>query len=578
MKKGVILLLTVLLCGLCVAAFAGESAHEMAFSDLFFRPEIRLNSDVQSAGFFISPDLSGKPAGRITADDEVTLAGAGKKYWIVRYGEQTGYVSRSRMSVTGAADGHAPVSSIVLSSTIEIPAAMVRPRDEEYIAPEGTMELSGTVDYLAFFLWDEWQRKLERTWVFFPDEPVSTLNAADWYRIMPTKDLKAGRKTLCIEGFSGGNGVVLARLPFFVAGKTDDPVNLNGRCTFLPNDDRLLDGRVETYWSPSEKRPEVTITLPEDGSAALVQIEWYEIPDKTEITVADGSGNVILNQSLETGFYVDAVSLPEGARTIAIHPYGKRVRMSSVRIYGEDYPREVVQRWQDMPDKLDILLFSTHQDDEVLFYSGLVPWYSHLGKKIGIVYMANCTRARYREALDGMWISGLRIHPVFLGYRDKDVASIDVATNIWQGSQTAVVRQIRRCRPDIIVVQDQNGEYGHTQHRLTSRQVCEGVKLAADPEFDPESAAEYGVWDTPKLYVHLYEENQVHMNWNIPLEECGGLTPWQIAVEAFEMHHSQYGYFRMERQSVTYDSSLFGLYRSTVGPDTSGNDMFDNLE
>ena len=43
------------------------------------------------------------------------------------------------------------------------------------------------------------------------------------------------------------------------------------------------------------------------------------------------------------------------------------------------------------------------------------------------------------------------------------------------------------------------------------------------------------------------------------------------------MHHSQYGYFRMERQSITYDSSLFGLYRSTVGPDKAGNDLFENI-
>ena len=68
------------------------------------------------------------------------------------------------------------------------------------------------------------------------------------------------------------------------------------------------------------------------------------------------------------------------------------------------------------------------------------------------------------------------------------------------------------------------------------------------------------------------------MNWNIPMEECGGFTPWEIAVASFEMHHSQYGYFRMERQSIEYDSSLFGLYRSVVGPDSSGNDMFENLE
>ncbi len=153
-----------------------------------------------------------------------------------------------------------------------------------------------------------------------------------------------------------------------------------------------------------------------------------------------------------------------------------------------------------------------------------------------------------------------------------------VAANIWPGSQEAIVREIRRCKPDVVVVQDLNGEYGHTQHKLTSLQVCQGVEYAADPSYDPESAAEYGTWNVKKLYVHLYEKNQVHMNWHIPLPEYGGFTPWEIAVEAFEMHHSQYGYFRMEKQSLTYDSSCFGLYSSTVGMDRSGDDMLENIE
>ena len=578
MKKAMLILAAAILCILCITASAEETIPEMTFCDLSFRLELRPASGVKSAGVYQSADLSGKPAERIAADSGLILLGSGKKSWKIQYGDKTGYVSKSKMNLVGIPDGHAPVSGAVSSSTLRMANTMVRPKDEDYILLNGAQELSVPVDYFAFFLWDEWQGKLERTWLYAPEKPVSAADAADWQRVMTTKGLNAGRKMLCIQGFSSGSGIVLARLPFFVAGKAEDPANLNSLCTFLPNDQRLLDSNPETCWSPTEKRKELTITLPEHTPAALLQVEWYKPPEKTEITVSDKAGKILLNRTLETGFYVDAVELPENACTVVIHPYGTRLRMSSVRVYGKDYPREVVQQWQPMPEKMDLLLFSTHQDDEILFFSGLVPWYSHLGEKLGIVYMANCGRARCREALDGIWISGMRIHPVFLGYKDADVSSFDVATNLWPDSQTAIVREIRRCKPDVIVVQDLNGEYGHTQHRLTSSQVCRGTELAADPSYDPESAAQYGTWDVKKLYVHLYENNQVHMDWHIPLEELGGFTPWEIAVEAFEMHHSQYGYFRMERQSITYDSSLFGLYRTTVGPDTTGNDMFEHID
>ena len=578
MRKTALFLVLVLLCGISLPSLSEGSVHEMSFCGLSFRLETRFASGSKSAGLYDSPDLSGKPADRLNSMANVTLTGVRKKSWQVQDGEKSGYVSKSKVTVTGVPDGNAPVSALVADSTLKLEPTMVRPRDEDYILLEGSLELTEPADFLAFFLWDEWQGELERTWLFSPEAPSETLDAAEWSRAMPTKNLNAGRKMLCIQGFFAGRSEVLARIPFFVAGKVADPANLNSLCKFLPNDAHLLDSNPETYWGPSEKRPEVTITLPEDTPAALVQMEWYKPPEKTEVTVTDASGKELLHETLETGFYVDAVALPKGARTVVIHPYGTRVRMSSVRVYGEDYPHELVQQWKQVPEKLDILLFSTHQDDEILFFSGLVPWYGHLGKEIGIVYMSNCGRARYREALDGIWLSGMQNHPIFLGYPDKDVASINVATNLWPGAQEAVVRQIRRCKPDIVVVQDRAGEYGHTQHRLTSDLVCNGVLLAADPDYDPESAEEYGAWDVKKLYVHLYGENQVHMNWNIPLEECGGFTPWEIAVASFEMHHSQYGYFRMERQSVEYDSSLFGLYRTTVGPDRAGDDMFENLK
>ena len=577
MKKWVLFAAAVLLCGLWLAAAAGESALEMVLCPYSFRPKLEMKSAAKSVSLYAAPGLSGKPA-EVGADESLVLLGQVKDAWMVRCGDTVGYVEKSRMKLAAEIAGEEPVSGNVVSSSLALPCRMVRPREENYILPEGTIELAEPVDYLVIVLWDEWQQNVERIWTFFPETPVTRLDAADWSRLMPTKDLAGSRKMLCVEGVADGEVQVLARIPFFVAGKVKDPASLNSLCTFSPNEKVLQDHHPENYWRMPEKNPELTVTLPEGGEAALLQIEWFAPPEKAEVTVYGADGETLLLETLETGFYVDSVALPEKARTAVIHAYGKNIRMSSVHVYGSDYPRDRVQVWQPMPDKLDILLFSTHQDDEILFFSGLTPWYSHLGKTMGIVYMADCGRDRYREALEGIWFAGMRIHPVFLGYADRSLSGMEYAAKLWDGSQEEIVRQIRRCRPDVVVVQDRNGEYGHIQHCLTSLQVCLGVEYAADPSYDPESAAEYGAWEVKKLYVHLYEENLVHMDWHIPLEEYGGFTPWEIAVQAYEFHHSQYGFFKVERQGVEYDSSCFGLYRTAVGNDTAGNDMFEHID
>ena len=578
MRKRMLFLVAVLLCALGLSGAAGESALRMALCPYSFRIRLEMNTSMKTVGLYGTPGLTGRPAEQVNAESGLVLLGRVKDSWMVRHGDTVGYVERSRMKIAAEIGGTEPVSENVRASSLALPRSIIRRKEDGFIPLQGALELAEPVDYVAFILWDEWQRQTEQVWTLFPEAPVTRLEEGDWQRLMPTKDLTGGRKMLCIQGSVQGTAQVLARIPFFVDGKVMDPASLNSQCRFSPNERALQDHHPENYWRMPEKNPELTVTLPESGEAALLQLEWYAPPEKTEVTVSGPEGDTLLQETLETGFYLDSVFLPENARTVVIHPQGTNIRLSSVRVYDKDYPRDRVQVWQGMPEKLDMLLFSAHQDDEILFFSGLTPWYSHLGKSMGIVYMADCGRERYREAMEGIWFSGMRVHPVFLGYPDRGISGMEYAEKLWEGSQAEIVRQIRRSRPDVVVVQDRNGEYGHMQHRLTSLQVCRAVEYAADPSWDPASAAEYGAWEVKKLYVHLYEENRVHMDWHVPLGEYGGFTPWEVAVEAFEFHHTQQGFFKVERQGVEYDSACFGLYYSAVGPDTGKNDMFEHID
>ena len=89
----------------------------------------------------------------------------------------------------------------------------------------------------------------------------------------------------------------------------------------------------------------------------------------------------------------------------------------------------------------------------------------------------------------------------------------------------------------------------------------------------------------PKTYVHLYPENPIRMNWDIPTERFNGMTPYEVCKkQGFPAHKSQYkgfaGYFagRETADSIRENSPCeYGLYRSTVGADVQKDDLFENL-
>ena len=119
--------------------------------------------------------------------------------------------------------------------------------------------------------------------------------------------------------------------------------------------------------------------------------------------------------------------------------------------------------------------------------------------------------------------------------------------------------------------------------------LTQALEAAADESQFPESARRYGVWDTPKTYLHLYEENPIVMDWDRPLSRFDGMSAYQVTKQlGFPCHASQtdqyYWYFNWNLGTEDhatdiqrYSPCLYGLYRSTVGEDVEKNDFFENL-
>lgn len=258
-----------------------------------------------------------------------------------------------------------------------------------------------------------------------------------------------------------------------------------------------------------------------------------------------------------------------------------------MRVFTPGKVPDSVQIWSE-PEagKTDLVLFATHSDDDQLFFAGLLPYYGvERGYRVQVVYFTNHWNTyafRAHEMLDGLWAVGVRSYPIFAPYPDfYNANTLDRAFSILEeagydrDAMTGfMVEQLRRLRPQVVVGHDFDGEYGHIQHKVYAQLLADAVAVSGDENAYPQSAETYGAWDVPKTYIHLYEEDPIVMDWDQPMENFDGMTPYEVSrYRGFAAHGSQHEgwmkYFSSDKASgLTVNSPCYyGLYRTTVGPD-----------
>lgn len=502
------------------------------------------------------------------------IIGTAHPYYLVRAGEVTGYAKKSLVTVETL---QTPVEES-LCDTLSLTTATPG-RKEPYLSFQGTLTADGPLEGILMYIWDERQARLERSYVVPLERAASRIDATVLNETVVLKELTGGRKTLVVEGCTAEKTAVLFRSLIYVSGKLAEAPHVTEMCGGLQRS--VLDDNVDTAWTVNKKSASLTVTIPEKAHAALMTLEWKRLPDSFLVEMLDENGQVLAWIEKEDVFYLESIPLSERTRKVVITRTGNKAALGTLRVYAEGYSTRDVQEWKPLPDKIDILLISTHQDDEFLFFGGTIPYYAaREDVTIGVLYMADCGRPRYREALEALWCAGLKQAPIFLGMVDYYPKDIVDARNRWRRDDPAklLTRVIRQYQPEVILCQDLGGEYGHGQHQYTAELATESLTLAADAEYDPESAEQWGTWQVKKCYVHLYGENQIRMDWNVPLDDTGVITPMFLAREAFDRCRSQQSGFSMDEQGVLFDNTLFGLYWSTVGPDLQKNDFMENIK
>ena len=347
----------------------------------------------------------------------------------------------------------------------------------------------------------------------------------------------------------------------------------------------LTDGNYRTRWaSSSGNRARLEITAPEGQTIGGVYIQFYNSPCAFEVQTRDGSGVWTTVASCDTDYLTGYVRLSEGAQAVVVRPQGNgnRLILAEAHVFGEGDAPDWVQQWQPPLEKADLLVISAHPDDEILFMGGTIPYYAgERGLAVQVAYLVPATPYRKLELLDGLWVCGERYYPDLGSFPDRFSTSLRGMYQEEGWSRDRVMRHVaglfRRYRPEVVVTHDVNGEYGHGAHKVAADAAQTCVALAADPAYQHARLEEKDPWQVKKLYLHLYEEGALRMDWRQPLAAFGGRTAFDIAEEAFACHISQqHTDYRVE-DFGPYDNAKFGLAFSTVGEDVEKNDFFEHL-
>lgn len=371
-------------------------------------------------------------------------------------------------------------------------------------------------------------------------------------------------------------GTVMLSLALAGTAYAQDAENITRQVTLHSdtlNTDKIADGSLSTH----SQATDATLQLESDIPMGFLYIKYRNIPKEA------GSLNgttAIANK----GFLHEYIPLDGLQSATLTYP---DIDIAEISIYSEgDVPKDV-QIWQIGPESTDIMLFSTHSDDDQLFFAGLVPTYVARGACVRVAYFVNHfdTYNRMHELLDGLWHCGLTNYPLISPLPDGYSESIEGAEAYFekQGFSHENILNLQRlylnrCKPKVVVLHDIEGEYGHGAHMLNTASFLEVVEKADAEQFVPE-----------KIYIHLYEEYPLTLDIDTPLDFFEGKTAFQVSQEAFDFHKSQHWtWFKdwlygknnnitSSTQIKTYNPAQYGLFFSNVGADSGIGDMLENI-
>jgi LmbE family N-acetylglucosaminyl deacetylase len=348
----------------------------------------------------------------------------------------------------------------------------------------------------------------------------------------------------------------------------------------------MTDKKYTSYWESNKiKTPWFAITAPEGKPIAGLYVCFGNMPESWEIQTSDDGKDWFTAVPGDTRFLHAYVALPQPAQHVRLAVTSEKktaLRINDLFVLSEGDLPDWVQVWQPTEEKADILFLSTHPDDELIFFGGAIPTYAvEQQRKVVVAYFTRSNTTRSSELLNGLWHMGVRTYPVIGTFKDSYAKNLKAAYKSAGGKGKVnewIVGLYRQYKPEVVVTQDTNGEYGHKQHMMIADAAQNCIALAANEDEFTASTIAYGTWQVKKLYLHLYPENQITFDWTVPLKSMNGATGIELAEEAYTLHKTQASSGMSVTETGTkYDNRVFGLAFTTVGEDVRKDDFLENI-
>lgn len=351
---------------------------------------------------------------------------------------------------------------------------------------------------------------------------------------------------------------------------------------------KIIDKNYKTYQNVNK---DSVINISSDSNIKGLYIIYEFKGYKGTISYNDKNAKIGTN-----GFAHEYINLDNSTKNITIK-YEEDAIISDIYVLSEGDIPSWVQDWNNPHEEADLLLFSTHADDEQLFFLGLIPTYVDRGLKVQVAYLVhhNDNQKRIHEQLNGLWTVGEKYYPVLGVIPDAYSESLEGAINNLKRvnlDEEYVIKfqteQLRRFKPLVVIGHDELGEYSHGQHILNTHALKEAINRSNDKNYYQD--LNFEPWEVKKLYLHLYKENQIVMDYDTPLSGFNGRTAYEVSKEGYKCHESQQwtwftAWINGKNNSYTkstdinkYSPNIFGLYYTAVGNDQNKNDFFENIE
>lgn len=177
---------------------------------------------------------------------------------------------------------------------------------------------------------------------------------------------------------SAGLALLLMLTMLCCCAQAESARDITDQCKFYVSEGKssaLTNTNLRSGWAPALPDAEIRIALPEN--AGYIGVEWDNTPigfvftqynaDKEPIAATDQHESLVGISQL--------FHLKDGARYAGLRLTQVGQSVVRMRVYSKGELPSDVKDFLAPYDKCDLMVISTHQDDEWIFFGGIIPYY-----------------------------------------------------------------------------------------------------------------------------------------------------------------------------------------------------------